>query len=1140
MLVKTLFTFCLIIIYSLVSGQRIYHSNSVLSNGNWFEIAVKDPGIYKIDVAFLSSLGINMSNIASSSIRLFGNGGSMLPENNIIPRPDDLYENAIMVFDGGDGVFNNNDYFLFYAPGPDKWVTDASTLGFHHQKNLYSDKAYYFISINTPGSGKRISAVNNSLNPTITISNYQFHYFHELDTVNFLSSGKEWYGEEFTNAPGKLLSRNFLVTIPNVLPQPISIVSNVVSRSAGAFSRFDVQVNNSTVLQHNIAFTGTALFDPFAVADQQVNTFVTTQPDLNIKYLYTPGSLNAQGWLNWFEIAGKGDLSMNGVDQLPFRDRGSVSPGSTGKFIIKNCILATRVWDITDLTNTQELSGNLTGSDYSFVNDCSSLHEYIAFNSNNYMQPTVMGRIAPQNLHNSSVVDLMIIAYSPFLQQAQRLANYHIQHDNLRSVVVTTDQVYNEFSSGLPDPGAIRDFTKMYFDKASTNIDKPKYLLLFGNGSFDFKSRLNNNTNFVPSYESSNSLDPLATYVSDDYFGFLKDNSDINNNGILNLLDIGIGRLPVKTVDEATSVVDKIISYTQKESLGPWRNELTFVADDEDNNLHLQDAEIISNTVITQSPVFNIEKIYLDAFQQESVSGGSRYPTVNIAINNRIYSGNLIWNYNGHGGYNILAEEDILDQQMVNGWSNQNKLPLFITATCDFAPYDNPLLASVGSNLIVRPKTGAIALITTSRVVVASSNRIMNNNYLQYATLQDATGKYLSLGESIKQAKNFTYQNYTDIINNRKFTLLGDPALTIGYPQNKIITTTINNTVITTVPDTLKALGKYTVAGEITDPAGNILSNFNGTAYPVVFDKPSSVSTLANDPTSQVTTFQSQNNIVYRGKATVINGKFSYTFIVPKDINYQFGNGKLSYYAENGSFDGNGFFKNFIIGGLTNGVSNDNQGPIIRAFLNDEKFVNGGTSNETPILVVNLSDSSGINTTGIGIGHDITAVLDKNSRMLFELNDFYEADINSYQKGTVRFQMPRLDPGFHTLTIKAFDVFNNSSEYVLEFRVAKDETLTLTHILNYPNPFTTKTSFWFEHNHPEEILEVQIRIFTITGKLVKSIQKTIINNGDRSSDLEWDGKDDFGEKIARGVYLYSLSVICGSKRSSGLGKLMKL
>ena len=260
---------------------------------------------------------------------------------------------------------------------------------------------------------------------------------------------------------------------------------------------------------------------------------------------------------------------------------------------------------------------------------------------------------------------------------------------------------------------------------------------------------------------------------------------------------------------------------------------------------------------------------------------------------------------------------------------------------------------------------------------------------------------------------------------------------------------------------------------------------------------------------------------------------------MPKDINYQYGNGKLSLYVEDGSKDGNGFFDGFIVGGTANNVDSDNKGPEIKPFLNDEKFVNGGISNETPVLVLKLADSSGINTAGTGIGHDIVATLDNDNNRFFVLNDFYQGELNNYQAGTVRFQLPELSPGIHTLKIKAWDVLNNSNEVMLEFVVAKDEELELTHVLNYPNPFTTKTQFWFEHNKPGQDLQVSIQIFTLSGRVIKTIQKAINTAGNRSSELEWDGRDQYGDKIGRGVYFYKLSVIApGKMRKEKIEKLV--
>ncbi|MFI5186249.1 MAG: type IX secretion system sortase PorU [Chitinophagales bacterium] len=1105
-------------------AQRTYKANSVLASGNWYKIGVKEAGIYKIDLTFLSGLGINTSNLSSNSIRLFGNGGGMLPEANNIPRADDLTENAIMVVDGGDGVLNGSDYILFYSNGADQWITDSANRKFVHKKNLYSDRAYYYLSIG--GNGKRVLPSQNNFIPNVSITSFNDRFFHELDTINFLSSGKEWYGEEFSNTPGHSLTRNFSFNIPNLqTSSPVTIVTDCLGRSVSISSRFDVSINGQPFQQITVPPVGGGQYDVIAQEIQASSNANVSQPGLSISYNYEPGAFNSQGWLNWFEVFSRRDLSMNGIDQLLFRDWNSVGNNNIGEFTISNANSGTQVWDISDPLAPLKMQTNLQGTDCKFVNDCTSLKEYLSFNASNFLQPVSLGKISTQDLHGSSTVDFIIITTSSLLPQAQRLGQLHQAKNNFRFSTVTTDQVYNEFSSGIPDPSAIRDFTKMFYDRFSNNpSDRPKYLLLFGDASFDYKDRLNNNTNFVPAYENNNSLDPLGTYTSDDFFGFLDDNEDINSTILINQLDIGIGRIPAKNPDEAKNYIDKVESYYSRDGLGPWRNNQLFIADDEDFNLHLQDAESLTSTSQTIAPVFDITKVYLDAFRQESGAGGSSYPQANQVINNQVYNGTLIWNYSGHGGSNRLAEETVVDQDIVNNWNNINKLPLFITATCDFAPYDNPALNSLGVNILLRPKTGGIALMTTTRIVFSFSNRIINNNYLQFALQPDSNGAYKSLGESIRAAKNYTYQTSGDIANNRKFTLLGDPALTLAYPALKIRATKVNG-IPAAQPDTIKATDKVIMEGEVTDFKGTILSDFNGTVYPTVFDKPQTVNTLGNDPTSPVVSFQTQTNVLYKGKASVINGKFSFNFKMPRDINYQFGNGRLSLYADNGSNDANGYFTNFIVGGIDSNNNNDKQGPVIKAYLNDENFVSGSITNENPILIVRLSDSSGINTAGTGIGHDIVATLDNDNRQYFVLNDFYEADLNSYQQGTIHFQLPAMSSGMHSLKIKAWDELDNSSEYILEFNVVKDDELVLKHVLNYPNPFTTKTQFWFEHNRPEQNLQVKIQIFTLTGKVVKTIKQTINDAGNRSFEVEWDGRDEFGDKLGRGVYLYRLTVI---------------
>jgi len=1078
-----------------------------------------------MDIPFLNTLGISVQGLSSSSIRLFGNGGAMLPEANNGSRPDDLTENDLFVEDGGDGILNNADYILFYAEGPDKWVKDSVNRIFRHQKNLYSDSAYYFLSVG--GTGSRIKTATISSPATVNVRSFNERYFHELDTVNFLSSGKQWYGEEFSDLPGKSLTRSFSPPVSLLNTEPVILVSDAVARSVNAPARLEVLVNNQLVQQLNIAATGSGAYDQFAKEAVEKSSFPLPQGNLSLTYRYSSNSFNSQAWLDWYELHGRKQLEVTTPEQLSFRDWNSVQANPI-EFVISTPLAQIRVWEVTDPLHPVLMQGVFSNNEYRFSNDGSRLREYVAF-STNFPVPVSLGKIPGQNLHKLTTADLLIITHKSLETQAGRLANYHRQRDNMVVEVVEINQVYNEFASGNPDPVAIRDFVKMLYDRArAANTSPPRYLALFGDASFDYKYRVNHNTNLVPAYQNSNALDPLSTYTSDDFFGYLDDNEDINASGILNLLDIGIGRIPAGTVEEAKNYIDKLTAYHDAESFGPWRNNLCFIADDEDQNLHLNDAEQITRTVSATNDLFNVQKIYLDAFEEKSGSGGQTFPGVNEQVNNRILDGVLVFNYNGHGSAGRLAEEVVLDQSIVNAWKNKKKLPLFITATCDFAPYDNPLVHSIGEDILLRPETGGIALMTTTRLVFAFSNRIMNDNYLRFALKPDTTGNYLTLGEAVQAAKNYTYQTSGDIVNNRKFTLLGDPALKLGFPAFTVRTETING-LPASQPDTISAGEKVLIGGAITDHSGSVVNGFNGTVYVSVFDKPSEEFTLGNDPSSIVTGFQQRDKVIFRGKATVANGLFSTEFIVPKDLSYQAGNGKISYYAENGTSEAGGFYADLLTGGNASAGDNDQQGPEIKAWLNDEKFVNGSITNSKPLLILRLTDSSGINTLGTALGHDIIATIDGDENNFFVLNNYYEADQDNYRSGILRFQLPEFAAGNHAVRIKAWDVLNNSSEKELQFVVVEESELVVKRVYNYPNPFTTKTTFWFEHNRPGQELDVHIQIFTISGKIIKTISATINTEGNRSCEIDWNGRDEFGAKVARGVYLYKLTV-----RTSGL------
>ena len=1134
---KYVFVFILFLQFlnsEFANAQRQYNNASILSVGNWYKIAVAKQGVYKIDAAFLNALGVGFP-VNSSAIQLFGNGGGMLPESNILPRIDDLIENKIWMNDGSDGSFSGSDYFLFYSSGADIWGYDSTGNRFTNTKNLYSDSVYYFIRIGS--NGKRIDK-SSVITGSQLVTEFDNFYAHETESINFLSSGKEWFGETFGGSVGGVFNIDFNIPLTNIiLGSPITFNTSLAARSTGQPAKFEISFNKSLVQQLEMPALNGVAYEPPATSNSLLISRPASTNTLQIRYTFIPGSVNAQGWLNKFELNVRSKLDFTSQTQLLFQDVNSVGIGKSANFTLSGADPTTRIWDITKMGAPIEMQTNLTNKTLSFGNETSNLHYYIAFTDKNAFTPFRSAKPNNQNLHQPSKFDFIIISPPQFFSEANRLGKFHLENDKLSYLVVSPEQIYNEFSSGTPDPTAIRDFVKMFYDRAAGNpANMPKYLLLFGDASFDYKQRLVGNTNLVPAFQSASSLDPLSTYTSDDFFGFLDDQDDINSIVKTPFLDIGIGRIPASTLAEAKTYVDKVIKY--KQSFGPWKNQITFVADDEDQNIHLNDAEGIASTASQLVPVFNIGKIYLDAFQQENSTGGSRYPIVNEAINRRMFSGNLIWNYSGHGGYSRLAQESILTEEMSNSWTNDKKLPLFITAACDFAPFDNPLIASLGEKLLLKPLTGGIALLTTTRLVFAYSNRIINENYFSAALKKNVDGIYPSLGQSLMQAKNYTYQTSGDLLNNRKFTLLGDPALTIGYPKYNIRTTAINGIPINNFRDTIKALNRYTITGEIVDAKGQLIQNFNGNINTSVYDKMLQINTKGNDAGSVIVPFSQQQSQLFNGKSTFENGKFSITFIVPKDINYNVGKAKISYYADNGTTDAAGVDETILVGGLGNEIKDDVDGPTIFAFMNDEKFVNGGITGENAVLLLKLKDSSGINTIGTGIGHDITATLDNNTNQVYILNDFYEAASGNYQEGTLRFPFSGLSVGLHSLKIRVWDIFNNSSTVILNFRVVKKTDLELNNVINYPNPFTNQTHFWFEHNRAGEILNVSIKIMTITGKQVKHINKIINTTGNRSDTIEWNGTDDFGGKLGRGVYLYQLKV--QTQEGKSVQKLQKI
>jgi hypothetical protein len=808
---------------------------------------------------------------------------------------------------------------------------------------------------------------------------------------------------------------------------------------------------------------------------------------------------------------------------MQLTDSRAVKPGSVTEFILESNTSDIMIWDVTDNLNAKRILFRKTGANISFKDSSSALRTYYVFSPGSTKSPVIRSvNIPNQDLHGSPAADMIIVVHPFFIKYANELAALHSEKDNLESLVVTPEQIYNEFSGGMQDIVAIRNFVRMKF-RNQKNSDRPlRYLLLFGDGSYENRTMPPKNPNYIPTYQSQNSNIVVSSYTSDDFYGLLEENEGESEG----TEDIGIGRLPVNDTAQASLVLAKIRSYIDPVNNGDWKNIICLVADDEDGNTHLTDAESLAKIMDDSLPVFNVDKIYLDAFRQTTTVSGQTYPNVNKAINDRINSGCLIFNYTGHGSENGLAHEGILTPNDIRSWQNSGKLPLFITATCEFSRFDdmeyNELTGgfdqktSAGELSLLGTKAGAIALMSTTRVVYSAPNAFLNRNIFNTAFKPDSADKSLTLGDIIKIAKNKSGSGP----NKRNFTLLGDPALRLAYPwHGMVITDSVNNLTEGIECDTLKALSLVTVSGHIEDMNGKIINDFNGIVTPVVYDKASTVRTLANDGGSSVD-FNIRNNILFTGKTRAVNGNFSFRFIVPRDINYTPGYGKISYYATSENDDMQGYSGDIVVGGFASNTLKDTKGPDIRLYLNDTLFRNGGITTSNPRLIATIQDAGGINTTGSGIGHDITAFIDNNSNNSFVLNEYFENDFDNYSRGRLSYDLSSLPEGRHSLTLKAWDNFNNSSMQSLTFIVNKDGSFVIGNLINYPNPFSNETTFEAQHNRPDTELEVTIRIYNINGQLIKSKHDKYYSDGFVVIPYIWDGRDDKGARAGQGVYPY--------------------
>ena len=1099
---------------------------SVLSAGNIYKFGVAQNGIYKLDYAYLKNeLGISdLDNIDPRSIRLYGNGGAMLPEKNSDSRPDDLIENSIQVVGEQDGKFDAGDYILFYAVGPRPWIyrPSASDPELTVRLNLYDLNAWYFIKTGE-GFGLRITekASVSAAYVTEEFDDYQRLEEEKNNLLNFNSSsqgsGKRWFGDYFYQAR----QQEYDFAFPNLVAGSTARVrSEFAGRSSVsqsvrleiAGSTFSKTISGVSVSNNDASFASNALLS---------GNIQPTADAFKAKIVYPEVGAQSEGWLDYIEVNARRRLTMAG-SVMEFRDLKTVAQ-EFSSFRLSGANGNTTVWDITNPQTPFLQQKNQNGSVLEFgTATLGTLRNFVAYtDAAGFLKPEkAVGKIANQNIHGLENLDFIIVYHPDFQAEAERLAEHRRTYSGLSVATLNVNQIYNEFSSGAKDPTAIRDVSRMLLER---NPDKFKSLLLFGDASFDPKNNTNSedNKDFIPAFETAESFSPIDAFPSDDFYGLLSPDESGSLNGSL---DLAVGRFVCKSPEEARNTVDKIIAYDiDPSTLGDWHLRGLYMADDEDGNAHINQADKLANENITAESWFNISKVYFDAYQQIATSAGQRFPDAKSAINSEMFKGMLVANYIGHGGPRGLSQERVIDNNDIAGWDNPGRCPLLITATCTFGGYDDYTTLTGGEQAFLRVNAGAIGLFTTVRSVYIAGNEDLTDA-VQNFLFQRKNGAYRSIGDVLKDAKNALT---SDVRNARRFTLLGDPTMHLAFPEYRVATTKVNgHALVAGQPDTIRALMPVQIEGVVTDTFGNTLNNFNGRVFVTVFDKAQTLQTLGQDPGSYVRSFKIQRNILFKGSAKVVNGAFTVNFVVPKDINYTFGKGKISYYAENGTpLDAAGGDDNIIVGG-NSGLVQDDTPPTVQAFLNTDAFAFGGITDNNPKVMVKCADDFGMNVTGTSIGHDLTAVLDGNILETLVLNEFYESAQGDARKGQAIYPLRNLSVGRHTLQVKGWDVANNPGEGYTEFVVAEDGKAALAHVLNYPNPFTTNTYFQFEHNLAGQILDVQVNIFSVSGRLVKTIQQTVTNNdGFRvSTDVSWDGNDEYGDPLARGVYLYRVKV----------------
>ncbi len=1074
--------------WRMTREQPLSKPKNILETGERYKIPISEEGIYKVTGNFLTSYGIDIGSIETSTLKIYNNGGKVLPRDISVSRPDSLIENPILLVGLNDDRFDLNDYFLFYGKGVSGWEYDAGEDRFNHYINPYTTENIYWLVFNDDKEGKRIPTVPSITDPGAeTVDSFRDHLFLEQELYNHLKGGIHWGGQLFTPSAQ---DGSYDVILHDPVPDDTLRFRFRFMGAGEGINTFQIDFNDQIVSTLN--FSG-----PSQIGGPLINLYshtvdlsdVTPSGTNRLSFYYSGSKQETQAYLDWYELAYRRYLK-GSQGKLRFF---SESKAGSYNYRLSGFTSEPIVFNVTKSASIRKMDLQAISGGWAFVDTVSSNPQsYIAFQESAFLLPVDIEEDAPSALREpSNGADYVIITHQDFYNQAIQLGD--LRDDSMDVLIVNVQEVYDAFGWGLLDPTAIRDFIRYAYENWTV---PPSYLLLFGDGHYDYRNiKSDEGQNWIPPFEQSG-LSESGSRATDDWYAYVQ--------GTDSKMDLAVGRLPVQNSEEAQVVVNKIIQYETNPFLGDWRNLITMVGDDEkagegDENetTHTRAAETIAEEIIP--PSFNLKKIYLTEYNEIITVEGRRKPQAHDDLLAQINRGTLLVNFIGHGNSSLWAHERVFSQQSSLPYlDNSDALPLFYAATCAFALYDNPEEQSCSEDLLNEDGRGAIAAIAASRFCSSGPNEALNKAFMEHLFTQQ--GRTLRLGDALRLAK----LNVSSTTNNEMYHLLGDPAMRLGVPRYQAVFTKME-------PDTFQALSVVQVDGHI-EYNGAVWDAFQGKMGLKCYDSEKDIVYTTQYGTTLP--YSLAGNAVFRGETNVINGEFQISFIVPKDISYGGNTGRMSCYFWGLDTDGSGFRNDIEVGTSSNLI--DLEGPDVHLyFTGREDFISGGMVLEEPELIADIQDDkSGINITG-EIGHKIILTLDERNKT--DVTEYFQYEEGSYLEGRLIYRLSNLEDGIHQLSFKVWDNANNSSTQTVVFEVVPRGNLKIEDVLNYPNPFETTTHFTFRLSQGADI---EIKVFTVNGQLIRQIDGILGEPG--LNWVFWDGRDAVGDELANGVYLYKV------------------